>query len=379
MTVIDRLAVEPIAAPGDLVTDAFGQEAAVESAVSIGAISLEGVVAAEVGTSGQPAKKKPADAGAPVLKDSDRLYLDGIDEHELLAAEQQLDLAKRIEAGLYAANILESSSSGGPLTGQYRADLEAVRQEGELAKKDLIEANLRLVVSIAWRYLGQGLALLDLIQEGNLEMMRALEKFDYTRGNKFSTYATTRIPRAIERAIKDQARTIRVSVHILEQIAKMAGARRALEQELMRPPTFEEIATEMGVTGERVQELISYDQTNPISLDQPDGEEGEGTVESKLAAASAPSMLPTAREVKLRADVEAVLDTLTEREQQVVRLRHGIGDNCPRTLEEVGDALGLTRARIHQIEKKVLAKLRERERAERLEPYLPAPKQALAA
>jgi RNA polymerase primary sigma factor len=294
-----------------------------------------------------------------------RIYLREIGRVPLLTAEDEVELAKAIEAGLFAE---EKLGGGFPLLGAIHGDLELLVGEGVKAKQRLIEANLRLVVSIAKRYIGRGLVFLDLIQEGNLGLIRAVEKFDYTRGYKFSTYATWWIRQAITRAIADQARTIRVPVHMVETINKLARVQRQLHQELGREATADEIAAEMGLETERVAEIQRIAQ-EPVSLQSPIGEE-ESDLGDFIEDADAVVPIEAAAFIMLQNQLERVLDNLAEREQRIIQLRFGLTDGHPRTLEEVGREFGVTRERIRQIEAKTLAKLRHPSRAQMLREYL---------
>jgi RNA polymerase primary sigma factor len=294
-----------------------------------------------------------------------RIYLREIGRVPLLTAEDEVELAKAIEAGLFAE---EKLGGGFPMLGAVHGDLELLVGEGEKAKQRLIEANLRLVVSIAKRYIGRGLVFLDLIQEGNLGLIRAVEKFDYTRGYKFSTYATWWIRQAITRAIADQARTIRVPVHMVETINKLARVQRQLHQELGREATADEIAAEMGLEPERVAEVQRIAQ-EPVSLQSPIGEE-ESDLGDFIEDADAVVPMEAAAFIMLQDQLERVLDRLAEREQRIIQLRFGLTDGHPRTLEEVGREFGVTRERIRQIESKTLAKLRHPSRAQMLREYL---------
>jgi RNA polymerase primary sigma factor len=292
-----------------------------------------------------------------------RIYLREIGRVPLLTAEDEVELAKAIEAGLFAEEKL-----GCGFPGIGRGDLELLVGEGVRAKQRLIEANLRLVVSIAKRYIGRGLVFLDLIQEGNLGLIRAVEKFDYTRGYKFSTYATWWIRQAITRAIADQARTIRVPVHMVETINKLARVQRQLHQELGREPAVDEVAAEMGLEPERVAEIQRIAQ-EPVSLQSPIGEE-ESDLGDFIEDADAVVPIEAAAFIMLQDQLERVLDDLAEREQRIIQLRFGLTDGHPRTLEEVGREFGVTRERIRQIESKTLAKLRHPSRAQMLREYL---------
>ncbi|MFI5931130.1 RNA polymerase sigma factor SigB [Actinoplanes sp. NPDC051494] len=298
-----------------------------------------------------------------VSADLVRAYLNGIGRTKLLTAVEEVQLSKRIEAGLYAEEKLPGAGDDlAPL-------LHIIMAEGRAAKNHLLEANLRLVVSIAKRYTGRGMAFLDLIQEGNLGLIRAVEKFDYTKGYKFSTYATWWIRQAITRAMADQARTIRIPVHMVEQVNRMVRARRDLATSLGREPNVAEIAVAMGVPEFQIIELISYDR-EPVSLDQAVGEDGESAL-GDFVAAVGPDVDPgaSAGRGELRNEVEIVLATLSERESAVIRLRFGLDDGRQRTLDEVGREFGLSRERIRQIEKVTMSKLRDPQRTSRLEAY----------
>ena len=306
-----------------------------------------------------------ADLGKPAAtSDLVRIYLREIGRVPLLTAEDEVELAKSIEAGLFADEKLR----GGSLEGVEAADFEFLVAEGERSKQRLIEANLRLVVSIAKRYIGRGLVFLDLIQEGNLGLIRAVEKFDYTRGYKFSTYATWWIRQAITRAIADQARTIRVPVHMVETINKLARVQRQLHQDLGREATPDEIAAEMGIEPDRVADIQRIAQ-EPVSLQSPIGEE-ESDLGDFIEDADAVVPIEAAAFIMLQDQLERVLDQLSRREQRIIQLRFGLTDGHPRTLEEVGREFGVTRERIRQIESKTLAKLRHPSRAQMLREYL---------
>ncbi|WP_155998903.1 RNA polymerase sigma factor RpoD [Streptomonospora sp. PA3] len=295
-----------------------------------------------------------------------RIYLREIGRVPLLTAEEEVDLAKSIEAGLFAADKLRRA---GPLAAPADAlDLELIVDEGERAKQRLIESNLRLVVSIAKRYLGRGLLLLDLVQEGNLGLIRAVEKFDYTKGFKFSTYATWWIRQAITRAIADQARTIRIPVHMVETINRLMRVQRQLHQELGREPTPVEISRELGFGGDRVQEIQRIAQ-EPVSLQAPIGEEDSDFgdfIEDTDAVVPAEAAAFT----MLQDQLLALLGGLSDREQRIIQLRFGLRDGHVHTLEEVGQEFGVTRERIRQIEAKTLAKLRHPSLAKTLRDFL---------
>jgi RNA polymerase primary sigma factor len=295
-----------------------------------------------------------------------RMYLKEIGKVPLLTAEEEVDLAKRIEAGLFASEKLATSKK---LTPQMRRDLEWIERDGQLAKKKLVEANLRLVVSIAKRYVGRGMLFLDLIQEGNLGLIRAVEKFDYTKGYKFSTYATWWIRQAITRAIADQARTIRIPVHMVETINKLIRIQRQLLQDLGREPSPEEIAKEMDLTPDKVREILKVSQ-EPVSLETPIGEEEDSHLGDFIEDSDAVVPVDAASFILLQEQLDSVLHTLSDREKKVIQLRFGLTDGHPRTLEEVGREFGVTRERIRQIESKTLSKLRHPSRSQKLRDYL---------
>jgi RNA polymerase primary sigma factor len=295
-----------------------------------------------------------------------RMYLKEIGRVPLLTAEEEVDLAKRVEAGLAATRFLAEPES---LSAERRVQLRRIERGGQLAKRKLVEANLRLVVSIAKRYVGRGMLFLDLIQEGNLGLIRAVEKFDYTKGYKFSTYATWWIRQAITRAIADQARTIRIPVHMVETINKLIRVQRQLLQDLGREPTPEEIGREMDMPAERVREIQKISQ-EPVSLETPVGEEEDSNLGDFIEDTDAVVPIDAASFMLLQEQIGGILDTLTEREQKVIQLRFGMVDGQPRTLEEVGGEFGVTRERIRQIESKTLAKLRHPSRSQKLRDYL---------
>jgi len=305
-----------------------------------------------------------------VSADLVRAYLKEIGKVALLNAEQEVELAKRIEAGLFAAEKLRQGDNDGlKVDKKLRADLVALASDGKRAKDHLLEANLRLVVSVAKKYTGRGMAFLDLIQEGNLGLVRAVEKFDYTKGYKFSTYAMWWIRQAITRALADQARTIRLPVHLVEQVNKMTRIQRHLLQTLGREPTPDELAAELDTTPEKIVEMQRYAR-DPISLDQTVGDDGDSQFGDFIEDADAPVAEDAVAFGLLREQLTAVLATLPEREATVVRMRHGLVDGTPRTLDEIGKRLGLTRERIRQIEKATMAKLRHPSRSQVLRDYL---------
>ncbi|MEJ7702986.1 MAG: RNA polymerase sigma factor [Geodermatophilaceae bacterium] len=310
------------------------------------------------------------DAEMTASADSVRAYLKQIGKVALLNAEEEVDLAKRIEAGLYSAERVRiNETESRKVSPQLRRDLNWIVRDGERAKNHLLEANLRLVVSLAKRYTGRGMAFLDLIQEGNLGLIRAVEKFDYTKGYKFSTYATWWIRQAITRAMADQARTIRIPVHMVEVINKLGRIQRELLQDLGREPTPEELAKEMDITPDKVLEIQQYAR-EPISLDQTIGDEGDSQLGDFIEDSEAVVAVDAVSFTLLQDQLTSVLQTLSEREAGVVRLRFGLTDGQPRTLDEIGQVYGVTRERIRQIESKTMSKLRHPSRSQVLRDYL---------
>jgi RNA polymerase primary sigma factor len=310
------------------------------------------------------------DAELTASADSVRAYLKQIGKVALLNAEEEVELAKRIEAGLYCTQLMtEFTEKGEKLPAAQRRDYQWICRDGDRAKNHLLEANLRLVVSLAKRYTGRGMAFLDLIQEGNLGLIRAVEKFDYTKGYKFSTYATWWIRQAITRAMADQARTIRIPVHMVEVINKLGRIQRELLQDLGREPTPEELAKEMDITPEKVLEIQQYAR-EPISLDQTIGDEGDSQLGDFIEDSEAVVAVDAVSFTLLQDQLQSVLETLSEREAGVVRLRFGLTDGQPRTLDEIGQVYGVTRERIRQIESKTMSKLRHPSRSQVLRDYL---------
>jgi RNA polymerase primary sigma factor len=310
------------------------------------------------------------DAELTASADSVRAYLKQIGKVALLNAEEEVELAKRIEAGLYATQLMtDLTEKGEKLPAAQRRDMVWICRDGDRAKNHLLEANLRLVVSLAKRYTGRGMAFLDLIQEGNLGLIRAVEKFDYTKGYKFSTYATWWIRQAITRAMADQARTIRIPVHMVEVINKLGRIQRELLQDLGREPTPEELAKEMDITPEKVLEIQQYAR-EPISLDQTIGDEGDSQLGDFIEDSEAVVAVDAVSFTLLQDQLQSVLETLSEREAGVVRLRFGLTDGQPRTLDEIGQVYGVTRERIRQIESKTMSKLRHPSRSQVLRDYL---------
>ncbi len=316
-------------------------------------------------------RRRSVDSNITILTgDPVRMYLKEIGKVPLLTAAEEIDLAMKIEAGVAATEELEQAEEEGiELARRDKRRLTRVEQVGLDAKQALIEANLRLVVSIAKRYVGRGMLFLDLIQEGNLGLIRAVEKFDYTKGFKFSTYATWWIRQAITRAIADQARTIRIPVHMVETINKLVRIQRQLLQQLGREPTPEEIGEEMGLPAERVREIQKISQ-EPVSLETPIGEEEDSQLGDFIEDEAAVVPPDAASFSMLQEQLGKVLDGLAERERKVISLRFGLEDGHPRTLEEVGREFGVTRERIRQIESKTLAKLRHPSRSSKLKDYL---------
>ena len=313
----------------------------------------------------EPPVAARADTGSP-SSDLFRQYLREIGRIPLLTAAEEVELARRVEAGLFAEEKLGSTPD---LDSELALDLDRLVVMGRMAKRRLIEANLRLVVSVAKRYVGRGLTMLDLVQEGNLGLIRAVEKFDYARGYKFSTYATWWIRQAMSRALADQARTIRVPVHVVELINRVVRVQRRMLQERGYEPTPDEVAAHLDLAPERVGEVLRLAQ-EPVSLHAPVGEEDDVALGDLIEDGDAASPVESAAFLLLREHLEAVLSTLGERERKVVQLRYGLADGRPRTLEEIGRIFGVTRERIRQIESKTLNKLRDHAFADQLRGYL---------
>jgi RNA polymerase primary sigma factor len=300
-----------------------------------------------------------------VMGDSVHTYLKSIGRRQLLTAEEEVDLAKRIEAGLFAEHKLETEKR---LSKQYRADLQAVAEDGRRAKAHMLEANLRLVVSVAKKYSDRGLSLLDVVQEGNLGLIRAVEKFDYTKGYKFSTYAMWWIRQAIQRGFADSARTIRLPVHVLEMLSKLSRVERDMHQRLGREPTPEELAVELDRTPDQIEELLRTSR-QPISLDSTIGEDGETSIGDLIEDVDAPEAGELVDRQLMADQLRNALSALTPREATIMSMRFGLYDGNPHTLDEIGKALGLTRERIRQLEKQSLSKLRHPSRAQPLLDY----------
>ena len=302
------------------------------------------------------------DDQTPAMGDSVHTYLKSIGRTSLLTAEQEVDLAKRIEAGLFAEHKLETATG---LDEDYRRDLELVAEDGRRAKSHMLEANLRLVVSVAKKYSDRGLSLLDVVQEGNLGLIRAVEKFDYTKGYKFSTYAMWWIRQAIQRGFADSARTIRLPVHVLEMLSKLSRVERDMHQRLGREPTPEELAVELDRTPDQIEELLRTSR-QPISLDSTIGEDGETSIGDLIEDVDAPEASELVDRQLMAEQLRSALDALTPREATIMAMRFGLYDGNPHTLDEIGRALGLTRERIRQLEKQSLSKLRHPSRAQPL-------------
>jgi RNA polymerase primary sigma factor len=302
------------------------------------------------------------DDQTPAMGDSVHTYLKSIGRTSLLTAEQEVDLAKRIEAGLFAEHKLDTDPDLDP---QLRRDLELVAEDGRRAKAHMLEANLRLVVSVAKKYSDRGLSLLDVVQEGNLGLIRAVEKFDYTKGYKFSTYAMWWIRQAIQRGFADSARTIRLPVHVLEMLSKLSRVERDMHQRLGREPTPEELAVELDRTPDQIEELLRTSR-QPISLDSTIGEDGETSIGDLIEDVDAPEASELVDRQLMAEQLRSALDALTPREATIMAMRFGLYDGNPHTLDEIGRALGLTRERIRQLEKQSLSKLRHPSRAQPL-------------
>jgi RNA polymerase primary sigma factor len=300
-----------------------------------------------------------------VMGDSVHTYLKSIGRRQLLTAEQEVELAKRIEAGLYAEHKLETANR---LSDSLREELEWIAEDGRRAKAHMLEANLRLVVSVAKKYSDRGLSLLDVVQEGNLGLIRAVEKFDYTKGYKFSTYAMWWIRQAIQRGFADSARTIRLPVHVLEMLSKLSRVERDMHQRFGREPTPEELAVELDKSPEQVLELLRTSR-QPISLDSTIGEDGETSIGDLIEDVDAPEASELVDRQLMAEQLRSALDALTPREATIMAMRFGLYDGNPHTLDEIGRALGLTRERIRQLEKQSLSKLRHPSRAQPLLDY----------
>ncbi|SFF03689.1 RNA polymerase primary sigma factor [Actinacidiphila alni] len=366
-TVAEVVAMEPQAEPpGDVAGPRVPeQRPAAEGPVTDGRVTDGPVTDERDDEDPEPVRPLREEAAGPSA-DLFRQYLREIGRIPLLTAAEEVELARRVEAGLFAEEKLGASPD---LDSQLAVDLDRLVVLGRMAKRRLIEANLRLVVSVAKRYVGRGLTMLDLVQEGNLGLIRAVEKFDYARGYKFSTYATWWIRQAMSRALADQARTIRVPVHVVELINRVVRVQRRLLQERGYEPSTEEVAAHLELSEERVSEVLRLAQ-EPVSLHAPVGEEEDVALGDLIEDGDAASPVESAAFLLLREHLEAVLSTLGERERKVVQLRYGLDDGRPRTLEEIGRIFGVTRERIRQIESKTLNKLRDHAFADQLRGYL---------
>ena len=370
LAVLDVEVEDDTAAEAEDVAETDDEEAAPAAKSSGGKQAAESAPAEEEGfTLGDDDEDAPAQqiAAAGATADPVKDYLKQIGKVPLLNAEQEVELAKRIEAGLFAEERL--AAEGDRIDPEDLADLEWIAEDGRRAKNHLLEANLRLVVSLAKRYTGRGMLFLDLIQEGNLGLIRAVEKFDYTKGYKFSTYATWWIRQAITRAMADQARTIRIPVHMVEVINKLARVQRQMLQDLGREPTPEELAKELDMTPEKVVEVQKYGR-EPISLHTPLGEDGDSEFGDLIEDSEAIVPADAVSFTLLQEQLHSVLDTLSEREAGVVSMRFGLTDGQPKTLDEIGKVYGVTRERIRQIESKTMSKLRHPSRSQVLRDYL---------
>jgi len=351
------------AAPARAVKDADDADAGDETDPDLAdadVVSLEAEAAAL--TESDRLSEVDLDDQTPAMGDSVHTYLKSIGRTSLLTAEQEVDLAKRIEAGLFAEHKLETATG---LDEAYRRDLELIAEDGRRAKAHMLEANLRLVVSVAKKYSDRGLSLLDVVQEGNLGLIRAVEKFDYTKGYKFSTYAMWWIRQAIQRGFADSARTIRLPVHVLEMLSKLSRVERDMHQRLGREPTPEELAVELDRTPDQIEELLRTSR-QPISLDSTIGEDGETSIGDLIEDVDAPEASELVDRQLMAEQLRSALDALTPREATIMAMRFGLYDGNPHTLDEIGRALGLTRERIRQLEKQSLSKLRHPSRAQPL-------------
>lgn len=295
-----------------------------------------------------------------------RVYLNGIGKTDLLTADDEIELAQQIEVGLYAQHLLNDPELH--LTRAKKRDLKVLAKQGKKARSHLLEANLRLVVSLAKRYTGRGMPLLDLIQEGNLGLIRAMEKFDYDKGFKFSTYATWWIRQAITRGMADQSRTIRLPVHLVEQVNKLSRIKREMYQSLGREATNEELSEESGIPEDKI-EMLLHQSRDPVSLDMPVGADEEAPLGDFIEDAEATDAESAVVASLRHSDIRGVIGTLEQREQDVIRLRYGLDDGVPRTLDQIGRRFELSRERVRQIEREVMAKLRDGHRADRLREY----------
>jgi RNA polymerase primary sigma factor len=361
-----QLGNEPADAAAGAVVPAVADQAAATGAVGADVdAELAEMSAGPAQAVAASAPETDLDDQTSVMGDSVHTYLKSIGRRQLLTAEEEVDLAKRIEAGLFAEHKLETEKR---LSRQYRADLEAVAEDGRRAKAHMLEANLRLVVSVAKKYSDRGLSLLDVVQEGNLGLIRAVEKFDYSKGYKFSTYAMWWIRQAIQRGFADSARTIRLPVHVLEMLSKLSRVERDMHQRLGREPTPEELAVELDRTPDQIEELLRTSR-QPISLDSTIGEDGETSIGDLIEDVDAPEAGELVDRQLMADQLRNALSALTPREATIMSMRFGLYDGNPHTLDEIGKALGLTRERIRQLEKQSLSKLRHPSRAQPLLDY----------
>ncbi len=359
-TATARAAKQAAGAPEPGAEPADDADVDLDSVTDADVVTLEAEAAA-LGDSDKLAEVD-LDDQTPAMGDSVHTYLKSIGRTSLLTAEQEVDLAKRIEAGLFAEHKLETATG---LDEAFRRELELVAEDGRRAKAHMLEANLRLVVSVAKKYSDRGLSLLDVVQEGNLGLIRAVEKFDYTKGYKFSTYAMWWIRQAIQRGFADSARTIRLPVHVLEMLSKLSRVERDMHQRLGREPTPEELAVELDRTPDQIEELLRTSR-QPISLDSTIGEDGETSIGDLIEDVDAPEASELVDRQLMAEQLRSALDALTPREATIMAMRFGLYDGNPHTLDEIGRALGLTRERIRQLEKQSLSKLRHPSRAQPL-------------
>ena len=359
-TATARAAKQAAGAPEPGAEPADDADVDLDSVTDADVVTLEAEAAA-LGDSDKLAEVD-LDDQTPAMGNSVHTYLKSIGRTSLLTAEQEVDLAKRIEAGLFAEHKLETATG---LDEAFRRELELVAEDGRRAKAHMLEANLRLVVSVAKKYSDRGLSLLDVVQEGNLGLIRAVEKFDYTKGYKFSTYAMWWIRQAIQRGFADSARTIRLPVHVLEMLSKLSRVERDMHQRLGREPTPEELAVELDRTPDQIEELLRTSR-QPISLDSTIGEDGETSIGDLIEDVDAPEASELVDRQLMAEQLRSALDALTPREATIMAMRFGLYDGNPHTLDEIGRALGLTRERIRQLEKQSLSKLRHPSRAQPL-------------
>jgi RNA polymerase primary sigma factor len=358
-----RLGNEPAeAAPRPETAAEAGTDADAETEAEAAILAEAEAAATAITAGGTSLLEADLDDHTPAMGDSVHTYLKSIGRTSLLTAEQEVDLAKRIEAGLYAEHKLDTEPDLDP---EHRRELAELAEDGRIAKAHMLEANLRLVVSVAKKYSDRGLTLLDVVQEGNLGLIRAVEKFDYTKGYKFSTYAMWWIRQAIQRGFADSARTIRLPVHVLEMLSKLSRVERDMHQRLGREPTPEELAVELDRTPDQIEELLRTSR-QPISLDSTIGEDGETSIGDLIEDVDAPEASELVDRQLMASQLRSALNCLSQREATIMSMRFGLYDGNPHTLDEIGRALGLTRERIRQLEKQSLSKLRHPSRAQPL-------------